>query len=181
MRRDKINVKSKFVRLNNNILAPTVRVVKDDQSLGIMSIDEAKKMAFQEELDLVETVPSAKPPVCRIVDFKKYQYEQKKRVKEQQTKNKSLQSKEIRLRYCTGDHDLETKIRSLKHFLSERRSVRLVVRFKNREVAYKNQGVEVLNKMVDAVQDIGVLQFGPKLEGKSLVVQVSPKLSLPID
>lgn len=140
-----------------------------------MSIKEARDMAFREECDLIEIVPHAKPPVVTLGDFQKFKYEQKKQAKEQQAKNKGVQSKEIRLRYCTSDHDLETKIRSLKQFLDEKRNVKLVVRFKNRELAFKNQGFVVINKMVEAVQDIGVVQYGPKLDGKSLIAQIAPK------
>jgi translation initiation factor IF-3 len=124
---------------------------------------------------LVEIVPSAKPPVCKIMDFGKWRYEEKIRRKDDIRKQKTIAPKEIQLRYCIGQHDIETKVRALKKFLEEKRQVRLVMKFKHREMPYVSQGELVLHQMAEAVTELGQLQNKPKLEGKNLVVNVMPK------
>ena len=166
---------NKFVRINSNITAPQVRLSLDDGNSQIITIQEARDRAYRAELDLVETVPNAKPPVCKIMDFNKWKYEEKVRRKEEQKKTKSIANKEIHLRYCIGQHDLETKIRFLKQFLEEKRQVRLIVKFKNREMSNLGQGEIILTQMAEAVNDIGTMQLKPKLEGKNLVANLMPK------
>lgn len=173
MRDNKTN--NRFVRVNFNIVATQVRLQADDGTSEIVTIAEARARAATAELDLVETVPNAKPPVVKIMDFGKWRYEEKIRRKDEIKKQKTLAAKEIQLRYCIGQNDIDTKVRSLKKFLEEKRQVRLVVKFKNRELTYVSQGEQVLRQMAEAVAEIGELQSKPKLEGKSLIAFLLPK------
>jgi translation initiation factor IF-3 len=169
-----VNQNQKFTRINGQINAHTVRLVVDNQTIGIVSINEARQRAFDLGLDLVEIVPNAKPPVCHIIDYGKFKYDQKIHQKEDRKKHKNIASKEIQLRYCIGPHDLETKVHSLKKFLEEKRQVKLIMKFKNREIAFKKQGEEIFQQIGKMVEDVGTL-IPPKLEGKNLIVQVNPK------
>jgi translation initiation factor IF-3 len=173
MRDNKTN--NRFVRVNFNITAPQVRLSADDGTSEIVTIAEARARAAAEELDLVEVVANAKPPVVKIMDFGKWRYEEKIRRKDDMKKQKTVAPKEIQLRYCIGQNDIDTKVRSLKKFLEEKRQVRLVVKFKHRELAYVSQGEAVLRQMAEAVTELGELQNKPKLEGKSLIANVMPK------
>jgi len=168
------NPQKRYLRVNHQINVPQVRLFVEDQPVGVVSIEEARRRAYDLGLDLVETVPHAKPPVCKILDFGKYKYEEKIRKKEETRKQKTVTSKEIQLRYCIGDHDLETKVNAMKKFLEEKRQVRIVMKFKNREMMFKKQGEELLKKVATMIEDVGTL-VPPKLEGKNLVAQVNPK------
>ena len=166
---------NKFVRINNNITVPQVRLVDEIGNSEIISTNEARGRAAAAALDLVEIVPTAKPPVCKIMDFGKWRYDEKIKKKEEVKKQKTIAPKEIQLRYCIGQHDIETKVRALKKFLEEKRQVRLVVKFKNREMAFVNMGEQVLLQMTQAVNEVGEMLVKPRLEGKNLVVNVTPK------
>jgi translation initiation factor IF-3 len=163
------------IRANFNIVnTPQVRLNKEDGTSEVITIAEARSRALQAELDLVEIVPNARPPVCRIMDFGKWRYEENIRKKEEIKKQKTVTQKEIQLRYCIGQNDIDTKVRSLKKFLEEKRHVRLVMKFKPRELAYVNQGELILKGMAEAIAGLGEFQHKPKLEGKSLMVNVVP-------
>lgn len=165
----------KFTRVNHYITnVSQVRLFIEDDPVGIVSIEEARRRAFELGLDLVETVPHAKPPVCKIIDFGKFKYEEKIKKKDEVKKKKTVTSKEVQLRYCTGQHDLETKISAIKKFLEEKRQVRIVMKFKNREMMFRKQGEELLQKVATMIEDFGVL-VTPKMEGKDLIAQVHPK------
>jgi translation initiation factor IF-3 len=164
----------RWLRVNDQIRVPQVRLFIEDEPVGVVNIEEARRRAFDLGLDLVETVPHAKPPVCKIIDFGKFKYEEKIKKKEETKKQKSVTSKEIQLRYCIGEHDLETKVSALKKFLEEKRQVRIVMKFKNRELMFKKQGEDLLKKVATMIEDVGTL-IPPKLEGKNLIAQVNPK------
>jgi translation initiation factor IF-3 len=164
----------KYTRVNDQIRVPQVRVFIEDRALGVISTEEARRQAYQLGLDLVEVVPHAKPPVCKILDFGKFKYEENIKKKEETKKQKSITSKEIQLRYCTGDHDLATKVSALKKFLEEKRNVRIVMKFKSREMTFKKIGEELLHKVAKMIEDVGTLNM-PKFEGKNLIAQVVPK------
>lgn len=166
---------NRFIRVNYNITAPQVRLSDDNGNSEIITIAEAHSRAASAELDLVEVVPNAKPPVVKIMDLGKWKYEEKIKRKDDLKKQKTVAAKEIQLRYCIGQHDIETKVRALKKFLEEKRQVRLVMKFKNREMAYVHQGEQVLQQIAEAITELGELQNKPKLEGKSLVANVMPK------
>jgi translation initiation factor IF-3 len=165
----------RHIRVNNYITnISQVRLFIEDEPVGIVSIDEARRRAYDLGLDLVEIVPHAKPPVCKIIDFGKFKYEEKIKKKDEVRKQKTVASKEIQLRYCTGEHDLETKVGALKKFLEEKRQVRIVMKFKNREMAFKKQGEELFQKVAVMIESFGTF-IPPKLEGKNLIAQVNPK------
>lgn len=167
--------KKKFTRINHYITGVyQVRLFIESDLVGIVSIEDARRRAQDLGLDLVEIVPQAKPPVCKIIDFGKFKYEENIRKKEEVKKRKTVASKEIQFRYCTGQHDLETKVNVLKKFLEEKRQVRVIVKFKNREMMFKKQGEELLQKIAVMIEEVGVL-IPPRMEGKDLIAQVNPK------
>lgn len=166
--------KNKFVRMNHQIRVPMVRVFQDGKTLGVMPTRQALELAVQSELDLIEMVPNANPPVCHIMDYGKWKYEEKIKKKEEHLKNKAIAPKEIRLRPCTGDHDIETKVKMLRSFLEEKRNVRLIVKFDKREIAFKGQGETVLRKIIDAVSDLGKADTPLRMEGKCMAVNLVP-------
>lgn len=168
------NTQKRYLRVGHQINVPQVRLFIGEELVGVVGIDEARRRAYDLGLDLVETVPNAKPPVCKIIDFGKYKYEEKAKKKEEAKKQRTVESKEIRLRYCTNDHDLETKINSVKKFLEEKRQVRIVMKFKNRELMFRKQGEELFQKIGVMLETLGTV-IPPKLDGKSLIAQVNPK------
>ena len=151
-----------------------MRVTKDNENLGILPLQKALDIAWQEDLDLVEIVPNAKPPVCSIMDFNKWKFDEKKKVKEQ--KQKVVQPKEIRLRPVSSEHDILHKVNQLKEFLIEKRAVNVNMRFKSREASLvKKQGFDLINRIVKSVEDFGKVEQQPKFEGSSLFVRIIPK------
>lgn len=168
---------SRFTKVNLQISAPQVRLVDEEgNNLGVVSTRDARDIAYQRELDLIEVVPNANPPVCRLGDFQKYKYEQKLKFKEEKSKNKSVTMKEVRLRYCTGQHDLEIKEKAIRKFIEEKRQVRVVMIFKSRELNFKSQGMELINGVLATVADVAKVDMQPRLNGKNLVAILSPQV-----
>ncbi len=165
----------KFVRVNRNIQARTVRVKRDDEHLGIMPLQQALDLAYQAGLDLVEIVPTADPPVCEIMDYGKFKFKEKQKRKEQQSKSKGIQSKEIRLRPVSGDHDVDTKISQLKKFLEDKHPVSVNIMFKNRELMHKDRGFQIMKKIIEAIDSVGSQVAPPRFEGSRLSVRLVPK------
>ena len=166
-------------RVNYYIKAPMVRVVRDGQQLGIHPIEQARRLAQDANLDLVELVPNAHPPVCGILDFGKYKFEQKIKEKEAARKQKESQQqlKEIRLSHSIADHDIEMKITQAKKFLDEGKMVQFNLKLKGqRELIHRDQGYAVMNRIVTALTNSGSVDRNPKMEGKSIVVRVNPKV-----
>lgn len=158
------------------ISASRVRLISGDGTqLGIMSIEEAIDTANQEGLDLVEVAPNADPPVCRIMDYGKYKYQASKKDQEARKKGKAFQLKEIKFRPHTDDHDLEYKIRNLKKFLSKKNRVKLTVMFKGREYAYKEAGIELLNRIALEIEEEANIEQEAKIEGRNVTMLVVPK------
>jgi translation initiation factor IF-3 len=158
------------------ISASRVRLISGDGTqLGIMSIEEALDTADKEGLDLVEVAPNADPPVCRIMDYGKYKYQSSKKDQEARKKGKSFQLKEIKFRPHTDDHDLEYKIRNLKKFLSKKNRVKLTVMFKGREYAYKEAGIELLNRIALEIEEEANIEQEAKIEGRNVTMLVVPK------
>jgi translation initiation factor IF-3 len=153
-----------------------VRVVtQDGEQLGIMSIQEALDTARQRELDLVEVAPDAQPPVCRIMDFGKYKYTQARRLKEARKKQTTIQVKEVKMGPKTEKHDFDFKLKHVRRFLEEGHKAKVTVRFKGREMAHAELGWKMLQKMVEAVTDIAVVESNPRMEGRMLHLIMSPK------
>lgn len=167
----------KHTRINYQIKAPIVRVIQDGNQLGVMPIDKANKMAFDAGLDLIEVVAHSQPPVCQIMDFEKFRYQQKQKEKEQLKKQKEAGSniKQIRLRPRIQDHDIEIKVNSIKKFLADKKRVQVFLQFKNREIAHKEEGFRIINKIISMVEDCAVITQQPKMEGTNMVCRFECK------
>ena len=162
-------------KLNNEITAPEVRVIGDEIEPGIYPIAEAIKMAIAKEVDLVEISPNAVPPVCRIIDYKKFLYEKKKKDKEQKAKAKQSEVKEIRFTPNTDDHDFDFKAKHAEKFLQDGNKVKAYVQFKGRAIQFKERGELVLLKFAERLAEVGQPESLPKLEGKRMFLMLTPK------
>jgi translation initiation factor IF-3 len=153
-----------------------VRVVSETgEQLGIMAIQDALENARSKELDLVEVAPEAQPPVCRIMDFGKYKYTQARRQKEARKKQTTIMVKEVKMGPKTERHDFDFKVKHVRRFLEEGHKAKVTVRFKGREMAHTELGWKMLQKMVDAVQDIALVENNPRMEGRMLHIMLTPK------
>lgn len=161
--------------INENIRAREVRLVGDNVVTGIYSIAEARRIAEELELDLIEISPTAQPPVCKILDYQKYLYQQKKRQKEQKAKAAKVVVKEIRFGPQTDDHDFNFKLKHAQGFLQEGSKVKAYVFFKGRSILFKEQGEVLLLKFANALEDYGKVEQMPVLEGKRMILMLSPK------
>ena len=157
-------------RINKLIKVSTVRVVGEDIETGIYNIKEALKMADDQRMDLVEVSPKADPPVCRIVEYSKFKYEQKKRQKELKAKTHKTVVKEIRFGPNTDQHDLDFKIKHAINFLKEGNKVKAYVQFHGRTIIYKDRGRELLTKFIDNIEEFGRLEQPPKMEGRRMSI-----------
>jgi len=162
-------------RINNRITARTVRVVGDDIEPRIMSIQEALKLADEKELDLVEISPNADPPVCKIIDYQKFLYQQKKKQKELKAKATKIVVKEIRFGPNTDEHDYNFKLKHAIKFLEEGAKVRAYVFFKGRSILFSEQGEVLLLRFANDLEEYGKVEQLPKLEGKRMFLTVTPK------
>lgn len=166
------------VRVNYRIRVPEVRVIAaDGTQLGIMSSQEAIRLAQEQSFDLVEVNPKADPPVCKIMDFGKYKYEEKKRANEARKKQVKVEIKEVKVRPKTDEHDLETKIRHIKGFLEEGNKAKITVRFRGREITHPEKGREVLDDIVKALEGMIIIEMQPAIEGKQMTMMLAPKPS----
>lgn len=144
--------------------------------VGIVSLDEALDRADEAGLDLVEVSPTAQPPVCRIMDYGKYRYELSKKQQEAKKKQAVVEVKEIKLRPKTEKHDLDFKIKNIRKFLQQKNKVKVTLRFRGREIVYADSlGLEVLNKVGEALEDVGVIIQPPTMEGRQMAMYVGPK------
>lgn len=165
-------------RINWQIRVPQVRVVKDEEQLGIMPTDEARRLAQDEGLDLVEIAPQARPPVCRIMDYGRFKYEEKAKKKESAKKQREsqVQLKELRLRPGIAEHDTDTKINQAKKFLEEGSRVQFTLQFRGqREMSHKDQGFSVMKRVTDALEPVCIVEKAPKLEGNRIICYLAPK------
>ena len=162
-------------RTNFMIKVPEVRLVGDNIEPGIFSTAEAIKIAQSQQLDLVEISPGAKPPVCKIIDYNKFLYDEKKKKKEMKAKSKTSEVKEIRFTPNTDDHDFEFKVKHAEKFLLDGDKVKAHVQFKGRAIMFKERGELLLLKFADRLKDVGALEGLPKMEGKRMLVMFAPK------
>lgn len=163
-------------RINDRIRVPEVRVVGENIAQGIYEISIAKQMARDQGLDLVEISPTAVPPVCRIVDYSKFKYEQKKKQKEIKAKAQKVVLKEVRFSPTTDDHDYDFKLKHAINFLKEGAKVKAYVQFSGREIVFKDQGYSLLGKFAKALEDHGKVEMDAKLEGKRMSMILAPKV-----
>jgi translation initiation factor IF-3 len=170
------NIISKDHQLNEEIRAKEVRLVgSEGEQLGILPIREAMQMAIDANLDLVNVAPQAKPPVCRIMDYGKFRYEQQKKDKEARKNQKVVDLKEVWFRANIEEHDYQTKFRNVVKFLSEGDKVKCSVRFRGREITHSKLGQKILERVANEVTDICVVERMPKLEGRSMIMILAPK------
>ncbi|MGI6339692.1 MAG: translation initiation factor IF-3 [Bacteroidales bacterium] len=175
MRRSPVRSVQQAHRINNKITARMVRVVGEEIETAVMSIQDALKLADSLELDLVEISPNADPPVCRIVDYQKFLYQQKKKQKEIKAKQTKVVVKEIRFSPNTDDHDYNFKLRHAIKFLEEGAKVRAYVFFKGRSILFKEQGEVLLLRFANDLEEYGKVEQLPRLEGKRMIISISPK------
>lgn len=165
-----------YFRTNERIFASQLRVLDTEgKQIGILSKFEALTKARELGLDLVEVAPRAKPPVARIIDFKKFLYQQAKKRRDEKKKAKVSETKEIRLGPFMNDHDLNVMIRRAREFLGNNDKVRLVVRFSGRQIVHPEFGQQILKKMLNAVEDIAKIERDPHFEGKQLISLLTPE------
>ena len=163
-------------RINNQITAPQVRVVSDElEGAQVMSIKEAILLADQMEMDLIEISPKADPPVCRIADYQKFLYQQKKKAKEIKAKQAKVVIKEIRFGPQTDDHDYNFKLRHAQNFLQEGAKVKAYVFFRGRSIVFSEQGQILLLRFATDLEEYGKVEMMPKLEGKRMTMMLAPK------
>jgi translation initiation factor IF-3 len=162
-------------RINSRIIAPKVRLVGDNIEVGVYSVAQALKIAEEQELDLVEISPNADPPVCKVIDYKKFLYEQKKKQKEIKAKQAKVTLKEIRFGPNTDEHDFNFKLNHAKKFLEEGSKIKAFVFFKGRTIVYKERGEIILLKFAQELEDYGIVEQLPKLEGKRMIMLMAPK------
>jgi len=162
--------------INEEIRDKEVRVIdQNGEQLGIMHIRQALEVAEQRQLDLVKIAPQAKPPVCKIMDYGKYRFEMAKREKEAKKNQKVINIKEVRLSATIEEHDLQVKAKNAIKFLKSGDKVKVTIRFKGRQVSYTDIGMSVMESFVDLVKDVAIVEKKPKLEGRSMVMIITPK------
>jgi translation initiation factor IF-3 len=173
-----VAISSKTHRVNERIRAPELRVIGEDgKQLGIMTRNEALALAREQQIDLVEVAPQAEPPVCRLMDFGKFQYERAKKEREARRAQKQIEVKEIRLRPKTGEHDIAVGLRRARKFLLDGSKVKVRVRFRGREITHPEVATELLDRVAGDLADVSEIEQHPGLEGRSLLMILAPKSS----
>ncbi len=168
------NIEKSKTRINRAIKVSEVRVIDaEGKQLGVLATNKAMDIAVEQGLDLVEVSPNAEPPVCRLMDYGKYKYQQSKKVQKKKTHHTS-QTKEIKLRPFTGEHDLEVKLRHILEFLDRGSKVKITVVFRGREMRFKEQGQVMMSRIIESIEDSGVLEREPRMEGRNMVMMLSP-------
>jgi translation initiation factor IF-3 len=162
--------------INEQIRDREVRVISQDgDQLGIMSASEAMKLAKEAELDLVKIAPTAKPPVCKIIDYGKYRYELSRKEKEAKKKQKTIEIKEVRLSPNIDDNDLNTKVNAARKFIQKGDKVKVSLRFRGREMAHTQNGRQIMDLFAEKLADIAVVDKAPKMEGRSMTMFLTEK------
>ncbi len=162
--------------INERIRDKEVRVIgQDGEQLGIMSSKEAQKLAREADLDLVKIAPGAKPPVCKIIDYGKYRYEQARKEKEAKKKQRTMEVKEVRLSPNIDKNDLNTKANQARKFIAKGDKVKVTLRFRGREMAHVGYSKQILDAFYEKLEDIAVIDKSPKMEGRSMIMFLSEK------
>ena len=164
------------VRINANIRAPEVRLIGEDgQQIGVMDVKEALAHASKSNLDLVEVAPQANPPVCRIMDYGKYKYQQSKKQQEAKRRQTTIQVKEVKVRPKIEEHDMNFKLKNIRRFLGDRDKVKVTMIFRGREMAHQDRGYLILKQMAETLTDVGQVEQEPRHEGRTLFMIIAPK------
>ena len=167
--------KPKGPRSNNRITSPEVQVINSDgENLGVLNLHEAISKAKDENLDLIEIAPNARPPVCKIMDMGKYKYDQQKKLNKAKKKQKKIELKEIKLRPVTEVHDYTFKIKNAQKFLSKGDKVKFTIRFKGREMQHTKLGNDLMEKIKIDMETIGKVELQPKFDGKQMIMVIQP-------
>ena len=167
--------KPKGPRSNNRITSPELQVINSDgENLGVLNLQEAISKAKDENLDLIEIAPNARPPVCKIMDMGKYKYDQQKKLNKAKKKQKKIELKEIKLRPVTEVHDYTFKIKNAQKFLSKGDKVKFTIRFKGREMQHTKLGNDLMEKIKIDMETIGKVELQPKFDGKQMIMVIQP-------
>ena len=162
--------------INEQIRDREVRLIgQDGEQLGVMPITEAMKLAREAELDLVKIAPTAKPPVCKIIDYGKYRYEQARKEKEAKKKQKTIEIKEVRLSANIDENDLSTKVSAARKFIEKGNKVKVTLRFRGREMAHVQRSKQILDVFSERMADVAVVDKAPKMEGRSMTMFLTEK------
>ncbi|MEC7670420.1 MAG: translation initiation factor IF-3 [Pseudomonadota bacterium] len=162
-------------RVNDRIRVPEVRLIgAEGENIGVVTPARAMELADEAGLDLVEISPNATPPVCKIMDFGKFKYEQQKREAEARKKQKIIEVKEVKFRPNTDTHDYEVKMRNVYKFLENGDKVKVTLRFRGREMAHQNLGRDLLERVAEDVKELGKIENMPKMEGRQMVMMIGP-------
>jgi translation initiation factor IF-3 len=164
--------------VNDEIRVKEVRLIGvEGEQLGVTPIREALQLAAELNLDLVNVAPTAKPPVCRIMDYGKFRYEQQKKEKEARKNQKVVEIKEVRFSATIDEHDYQTKLRNVVKFLNEQDKVKCTVRFRGREITHASIGQKVLERVANETEELSSMERRPKLEGRSMIMILTPKVT----
>ncbi|MCP5245470.1 MAG: translation initiation factor IF-3 [Burkholderiales bacterium] len=169
-------VQEKAARINDEIDVPEVRLIGlDGEQMGIVKLAHANELAEEAGVDLVEIAPTAQPPVCRLMDYGKFRYQESKRKHDAKLKQKQVQIKEIKFRPNTDEGDYRIKLRNLINFLNDGDKVKVTLRFRGREMAHQEFGVRILERVRDDLESYATVEQFPKMEGRQMVMVLSPK------
>jgi len=165
-------------QINEEIRDPEVRLISEEgEQLGIMSSEEALALAAEKDLDLVKIAPTANPPVCKIMDYGKFRFEKAKKEKEARKNQKIIEIKEIRLSLNIDTHDFDFKLKNARKFIAEGNKLKVSIRFRGREMAHPELGTEIMDKAAQALEDVAVVDKPAKLEGRQMLMFMSPKVN----
>ena len=172
-----VKVIFKELRINEEIRAAEIRLVSDneDEQLGIVSVKEALRVARERELDLVEIAPNAKPPVCKLMDYGKYRFDQLKRDKEAKKNQRVVSLKEVKLRINIEEHDFEVKAKNAQKFRAGKDKVKVTIMFRGREITHPEQGIELCRRMAERLADVASVEKAAKVEGRNMTMILAPK------
>ncbi|MGI4778205.1 MAG: translation initiation factor IF-3 [Janthinobacterium lividum] len=173
--RDRRHREERQHRLNREIMAPEVRLIgPENEPLGVVSITEALRLAGEQDVDLVEVVAAANPPVCRLIEYGKFKYHEQKKAAEAKSKQKIVEVKEIKFRPGTDDGDYNIKMRNIKRFLEEGDKCKITLRFRGREITHQELGLALLQRIRDELADLIMVEQFPKLEGRQMIMMIAP-------
>ncbi|WP_082548760.1 translation initiation factor IF-3 [Variovorax sp. Root473] len=173
--RDRRHREERQHRLNREIMAPEVRLVgPENEPLGVMSLSEALRLAGEADVDLVEVVAAANPPVCRLIEYGKFKYHEQKKAAEAKSKQKVIEVKEIKFRPGTDDGDYNIKMRNIRRFLEEGDKCKITLRFRGREITHQELGLALLQRIRDELGDTIMVEQFPKLEGRQMIMMIAP-------
>ncbi|MEJ8852680.1 translation initiation factor IF-3 [Variovorax rhizosphaerae] len=173
--RDRRHREERQHRLNREIMAPEVRLVgPENEPLGVMSLSEALRLAGEADVDLVEVVAAANPPVCRLIEYGKFKYHEQKKAAEAKSKQKVIEVKEIKFRPGTDDGDYNIKMRNIRRFLEDGDKCKITLRFRGREITHQELGLALLQRIRDELGDTIMVEQFPKLEGRQMIMMIAP-------